>query len=380
MKYDLSIIIPTKNRQKYCLKAVEEITNFNWKNVQIVIQDNSDDSTLKKELKEYKNIKYNYHKGVLSFVDNFSEAVEIADGEYLCMIGDDDGVLPNILDHVYYMKKNNYDALIPGLNSVYFWPSTNSVIKNGEKGYLCIANVKNRIYDIDCKNGLIDLMKKGCQDYQTLDIPRLYHGIVKHQNVDLVKKKVGKYFDGLTPDIYMATALCFTCKKVCKIDYPVTISGICPKSGSSDSATGKHTGNLKDAPHFNGHENYQWDIKVPKIYSVESIWADTALHAIKDFDGKSYYDKFRVDILDAICLSKYPQFKNEIKNHSKNFSNPILYISIIGKYLKILNFLKRAIKRVIRKRGSVLKYYNIENINEACDITVRELEKCQIKL
>ena len=95
----LSIVIPTKNRQQYCLAAVKQIISLNLDKTQVVIQDNSDDRSLEKNLKqviEYGKVKYHYREGVISFVDNFSEAVSLCDGEYICMIGDDDGILPNI--------------------------------------------------------------------------------------------------------------------------------------------------------------------------------------------------------------------------------------------------------------------------------------------
>ena len=117
MEYLLSVIIPTKNRQFYCLEAIKEIINVceNRKtyNVEIVIQDNSDDMDLEQKISAlgHGNIKYHYHAGEVSFVDNFSEAVSLATGKYLCMIGDDDGILPTIFDAIKYMENNSVDAL-----------------------------------------------------------------------------------------------------------------------------------------------------------------------------------------------------------------------------------------------------------------------------
>ena len=70
-------------------------------------------------------------------------------------------------------------------------------------------------------------MRRGAQGYQKLNLPRLYHGVVSRKAVKRVFELTGKYFDGLTPDIYMAVALAFTCQKACRIYYPITVSGIC---------------------------------------------------------------------------------------------------------------------------------------------------------
>ena len=141
----LSIVIPTKNRQQYCLAAVKQIISLNLDKTQVVIQDNSDDRSLEKNLKqviENGKVKYHYREGVISFVDNFSEAVSLCDGEYICMIGDDDGILPNITQVVNTAKERNLDCVIAGLNSVYVWPSNNPIVKGGENGYLCLSYIK----------------------------------------------------------------------------------------------------------------------------------------------------------------------------------------------------------------------------------------------
>ena len=104
-KLVLSIVIPTKNRQKYCIGAVKQILSLNLKNIEICIQDNSDTAELKEIFtkKEYKDIVvYNYLPGILSFVDNFSHAVALCKGKYICMIGDDDGIMPDIMHAVHY--------------------------------------------------------------------------------------------------------------------------------------------------------------------------------------------------------------------------------------------------------------------------------------
>lgn len=379
----LSIIIPTKNRQTYCIAAIRQIIDLKLDNIEIVIQDNSDDESLMDAIRPFmdkNHIIYNYQAKTLSFVDNFSEAITPAQGEYLCMIGDDDGILPNIVDAAKFAKKHDYDAIIPGLNSVYCWPSENPFVKGAENGYLCISYANSSCYDVHVQEALNKLLSKAGQGYQSLDLPRLYHGIVARKTLKEVLTKTGKYFDGLSPDIYMAVALCFACQKVCRIGFPITISGICSRCGSSDSATGKHTGELKDAPHFRGHDSYEWNDLVPAIYSVESIWAETVLHALQNFKVQNLYQKFRVDVLDGICLSRYSQLKKEIKTHSKKHDISPIALHYQSMKSSIVPVIRRVIRRALRKPNDVLKYYNVKNITEACDITSEVLTNKAIKI
>ena len=65
MDYLLSIIIPTRNRNYYCLEAVKEIIEvcniLKTNQIEIVIQDNSDRDSLRESLTSLNanNIKYN---------------------------------------------------------------------------------------------------------------------------------------------------------------------------------------------------------------------------------------------------------------------------------------------------------------------------------
>lgn len=376
--YQLSIIIPTKNRQYYCLYAIRQILSHGWKQVEICIQDNSDNNGLEDDIKKLGavNVNYNYHPGVLSFVDNFSEAVSLAHGDYLCMIGDDDGVLPDIIALVQEMIYIDADAAIPELNFIYFWPSNLGIVENGDKGtmvcHLDREFIFHRTRVVNSQKAVYKLLRRGVQNYLRLNIPRLYHGIVKKSALEVIKETTGNYFGGLTPDMYMAIALSQVCNKVIKVNYSVTISGICPKSGSSDSATGKHTGDLNEAPHFRGHNEYKWENIIPSFYSVDTIWADSLFHALRDFQRTDMIRQFNLNLFAGICMEKYPEYRNMILNHAIN-NNCSISIIRYSLFKYKLGVLIQRVKRKIKKlfcRGigkNTTHTSNISNISEAED-------------
>src|SRR5690349_17226070 len=97
----LSIVIATKNRQKYAIHAVESILSLNDDRIEVVIQDNSDIADLSSRLSKFKSdsrLKYRYTPPPFSSIDNFNAAVELSSGEYVCLIGDDDGINPEIIE------------------------------------------------------------------------------------------------------------------------------------------------------------------------------------------------------------------------------------------------------------------------------------------
>ena len=87
MEFLLSIIIPTKNRQYYAAKSIEQILQIKSDKIQLVIQDNSDEDKLLSAISQYesdKRLVYNYTSEVLSFVENFNRGLEAAKGVYVC--------------------------------------------------------------------------------------------------------------------------------------------------------------------------------------------------------------------------------------------------------------------------------------------------------
>ncbi len=97
----LSVVIPTRNRQKYAISSIVSILRIPDPYLEIVVQDNSDSRDLQELLRrnvQDSRLRYNYTPDPLSFIGNFNEAVRLATGDYLCFIGDDDGVNPEIME------------------------------------------------------------------------------------------------------------------------------------------------------------------------------------------------------------------------------------------------------------------------------------------
>lgn len=392
-QYLVSIIVPTKNRAKYALKTAEQVLSIKDDNIQLVIQDNSDDRKLENmmsHLIEDKRLKYNYCPKLLSFVDNFGVAVSLADGEYICIIGDDDGINPEIVELAEWARTNNVKAIKPEVQAVYFWPDaiekSNSTSTN--EGYLNISKISGNIRMVDTSLELNKLLKNGCQRYLSFDLVKLYHGLVKKDCMDEILKMTGRYFGGLSPDIYSAVALSVIIPKVICIDYPITISGICKKSGSADSATGRHTGELKDAPHFAGHNNYKWAEHVPPFYSVETIWADSSLAALQDTKQTQLLDKFRLEYLSVLCINKHPQYKSLIFNHfilskNKDHNNLIskkIKLRLAMMYVPVKSLLERSIRRILKGSRKTSKFFDIEDILDAQNVFSEYLIKNQYSI
>ena len=378
----LSIMIATKNRIPYCIHVIETILKFPDQDFELVIQDNSD--TL--ELKEYcdvitdKRFKYNYTPPPFSSIDNFNKVISLSKGQYSCLIGDDDGINPDIFKIVRYASANNIDSIVPSLKAIYWWPDATKNIKGKENynGLLSIGHLSSNIEILSTEGEVEKLMKSGGQEYMNLNLPKLYHGVVKTKYLQNIKEKTGSFVGGLSPDIYISVALACFIKKIVRIDYPLVIPGICIASTSADSATKTNTSKLEDAPHFRDRGEYYWAKQVPKFYSGVNIWADSAIASLTDLDQLKLVDKFSITDLVIVLLNRHNDYSNIILKHYFESYNATSYLQrsyyLIALKLKKsqYKFIKFSVRVIGKFKRSIVsnKFKNKpENIHSVLNIS-----------
>lgn len=121
----LSIVVPTRNRQetaKFCIESILAIPNDNF---ELIIHDNSDTNKLEKYVEdniEDERLLYVYDDTPMSTVHNFNKAMKYVNAEYVCYIGDDDGVNAEIIEATTWAKNNDIDALVGKIRVGYNWP------------------------------------------------------------------------------------------------------------------------------------------------------------------------------------------------------------------------------------------------------------------
>lgn len=392
----LSIVIPTKNRQRFCLSAIKSILEMSDKRIQVVIQDNSDDDSLKQNLPigyPENRLKYRYYKGAISFVNNFNRAIEAADGEYICIIGDDDGINPEIIQATLWAKANNIECITGSLSASYRWDNVGDRKKFYIKlpcSSLTLTKFTGNASLVDLELSLNSLMKNGGTNYMEFNFPKLYHGIVSKKALQNLKKISGSYLKGLSPDIYASIALACTVNKFVVVDYPLTIPGVCAESASIIEGERKENSKeLSTAPHFYGRiEPYSWEENVPKVYCVQTIWADSAFAAIREFDRHDLISNFDDYMLSANILEAEPSVSQIIYDFLLH-RYPNKNIKTLEKELKSIKRRKLFIKKLKvnyfkAKRALKLEEFRVishlENMEKATQALQVYLNKSKVDL
>lgn len=290
----LSVIIATKDREPYCIAAIDSILSYQDDRIHIAIADNSGTTQVKDYVAGLNSpyISYEYDPGPVSSIDNFNKANGLVKGEYSIMIGDDDTILPNCVEIAAWMKSNQVESVSSARLIDYIWPSAEVNID----GWLTIPGFTGSYKVLNNEESLRRLLHNGLLGYLNYGMPKIYHGIVKSSCMEEIKKRTGNYYGGLSPDIYAAVSLSIVIKQNYVIDIPFSIAGVCKTSTSYHGPKGPQVGTFEDIPHFRHREFYKWNEIVPKFYSGLTIWAESGLRALNEMgrnDLAALFNKYK---------------------------------------------------------------------------------------
>lgn len=358
----LSILIPTKDRYITLIPILKGmLSDFNSADVEIVIQDNTDNNdALMLYLNELNNekIKYFHNSFSMPVTMNCEFAIKNARGKYLIMIGDDDYVLPSIIESVKWMEINKVDCLNSN-TATYYW--SDILFKYQTK----ISNPASLIINIPLKRNytslnplgeLAKVINSGGVDFANL--PRLYHGIVKRTVLDSVFKQCKTYFPGPSPDMANSSALAIFTKSFYIYNAPFSISGKSALSTSGMGVKHTHVGDLDDKPFLDKNLLAQWNKKVPYFWSGDTIYAQSLIHSLNVCNYKAQVN-FSYLYAHLLCF-EYRNYKIIFNGYSNFFKTKPFSVLIIPFYF-IKIFLKRVVFFIKRKTGALV---NMKAIND----------------
>lgn len=359
MKPLLSIAIATKDREKYCIQSIQSILSLENKNIEITLSDNSATTQVKDFVEKLQSdqIVYRYDNGPVSSIGNFNRAVELTTGEYVMLIGDDDTILPKAIEMAQWAKDNNVDSVCSKETIVYYWPKA---LQKYPDGAVIIPKTTNNLKKINVKNELITLLKSGLQNYLLYSLPKTYHGLVKREVLEEIKRRTGHFYGGLSPDLYSAVAVACVGKNHYQIGEPLSVAGVCATSTTADNFKGKHSGTLENIPHLRHREGYVFDKRIPKYYSVNTIWAESGLKALEELKETELLKQFNIFYLLAQGKIHNNKFIPEIIEKE---TGKILSENNIGAFQYKIQNAKALGIIFYRKISSIMKAkMNIENL------------------
>lgn len=375
MTYLLSIVIPTKDRYYYLKQLIELIRSYNTDDIELIIQDNTLEN---KEIVDYinslnyKNLKYFHTNEQLAVSDNCSKAVQNSTGKYVCVIGDDDGVLPSIVNVVKDMDRGNYDALVPKY-TIYNWPDyvDNSIYKTSST--ILYNKGDKSLKEVNPREEFTKAKQSGFRNMALM--PRIYQAIVKRSILNEVFDKCGSFFPGPSPDMSNAVALsCLeNAPRTVYYDAIVVISGQCKSVGGGERIMKKNQLKLIDeVPFLPKNVKEIWDNRLPKYWCSDTVWPASATCAFNQMTGETI--SFDQNLVIARFIYNHPTYYKECIGMAP--SKPRVWIVslrfTVGRIImKARNLICYLISR--KKKDANYSYArNVNNISEAVRFLIEQ--------
>lgn len=374
----LSIIIPSKDRQKYLHSCLHFILSIPSKDFEVIICDNSKDDSFSQHVATLNDnrVKYFYYPQWLSVSENFHKGFEHSTGKYVTMIGDDDALTSYIIDIIKWMEASSINVLLPTF-AVYYWPDlTFKYHGDAFSGQLIIPSSRPRdIIELNSKTEFHKCLQRG--GTMLGDLPQVYYGVVNREFLIEVNRISGSFVPGASPDMALAASLATILDRFTKIKLPIFIAGNSALSGAGMGAQKNHTGEIEQTLWLPKNTSKEWTPFVPKFWSGPTIWAESCLKAVKAMGKETLLKEFNYLYLYARCFVFHREFNERtfesLDRYTKAFKkNMFVTCLIVGFYFfsiwinRLITFARNRIATSKKfTPTSELRFSNIKDVEGA---------------
>lgn len=310
----ISIVVPTKDRLVYLESLVRTVLRSRVGDFELLVHDNSSEpgaSLLERVGKDDARLRYVYDPTPMSITENFTRGVALARGEYVCMIGDDDGVTDSIVDLAAWLKHEGIEAAAVPV-ATYLWPGVSSALDGAQQqGVLRLPAYSRRTTVIRASVALDRVLASG--GIRIGDLPSVYQGVISRDALERLRSLAGSYFPGPSPDMANAVGLSAVVDRFARVSFPVVISGSCPPSGAAQGARRAHHGEIDRQTFLPPGTAERWPPQVPYYFSGPTVWAATLIHALTATGRSNQVRKLRFDRLYGACAVLNPGYRTRVQ-------------------------------------------------------------------
>ena len=275
-----SIVVPTRERAETLHFALLTILDQDFDDYEIVVHDNCSSPATREVVERHQSDKIKYFRSdaPLAMTDSWERALSFAKGEYVMVIGDDDGLLPHALRILQQLLTSLSLPIIRWSRVSYHWPNHLFPVKRNS---LKIPT-GNNAYFIPGR-AMIKMVVEQEMPFQNL--PMLYNSVVHRDLIAAIRQKCGRVFLSAVPDLASGYALAYESKRYLSIESPMSIGGTSGKSnglatlGRVQSGGGSEV--AEDYARLNGMAGLAPHRKLPAIDLMAVIVADPFCH-VKD--------------------------------------------------------------------------------------------------
>jgi glycosyltransferase involved in cell wall biosynthesis len=265
-----TVIIPTRERADVLDKSLRTVVAQNYDDLEILVSDNCSVDDTEDVVRGVNDprIKYIRTPGRLSMSHNWEYALSAARGNWITIIGDDDGLLPGSIRHAADLIQVHGVEAIRSRVCAYTWPS----LTGRGHGVLKVPLKQG----CELRKSAIWLARVLAGNAPYVDLPMLYNGgFVKRSALDRIKHKTGSYYRSSIPDVYSAVAVSSVVESYVYCHEPLAINGASKHSTGTSYFTQTPNQGLSPAELFHSEDviPFHEDLPLSKSRFPKSLQA-----------------------------------------------------------------------------------------------------------
>jgi glycosyltransferase involved in cell wall biosynthesis len=226
-----SVLLPTRNRLEYLRYAIETVRRQDYSDWEIIVSDNCSEDDIAGYIAGLadKRIRYFRTDTFVPVTDNWNNALAQSRGDYVVMLGDDDGLLPG-----YFARLHQTISTFPQPDFVYvsaYFFAYPGVMPDRPQGFL--RRDQNSHFPETTPFWLdADRARAIAKDYLDFRMPvasNMQFSLISRRKIEELSR-TGPFFQSPYPDFFATPALFLTSSKIVIVPEPLVVIGITPKS------------------------------------------------------------------------------------------------------------------------------------------------------
>ncbi|HZT82564.1 MAG TPA: glycosyltransferase family 2 protein [Gemmataceae bacterium] len=270
-----SVVIPTRERADTLRFTLQTCLRQSFDDYEVVVCDNCSPPATREVVEACGSPRVRYVRAPepLAMSANWELAVSQARGEYVTVLGDDDGLMPFALAELDQLLRETGCPALRWDKAVYTWPS---VAAAGQADCLFLPLARHR-ETLDGRAKIAELIRF-TGDW--LSLPIIYNAVIHRELIEQARAKAGRVFASAIPDTYSGFAFAYLAGRYESVRVPMSVSGLSGRSNGVATMVGD--GRNAVAEEFNrlnarfGYHPHPW---VPDLPIYPAMMADSFQHA-----------------------------------------------------------------------------------------------------
>lgn len=276
-----SILIPTRNRPDTLKYTIETVLAQTFDDYEVIVANNGSNPEASRLIAEFASPRLKEVRSdvVLPMSENWERGLDACTGEYIIVVGDDDGLMPDALAYANHIFTSTGAKLLSCGWHYYYWPQALTSWLRGRIG-MSFPKEGNSIITYSSSQVL---RQAASFELHPLFNPNIYSGFVHRSVIEKCKERLGMYFAHQIPDWFSGLVNLYFTDTFIQFSRPLGMRGISHHSnGGGIMAFGDGGKDVVDR-FFDetGADNPKNFGAMEKLYHPLSVIADVFTHAKK---------------------------------------------------------------------------------------------------